>query len=166
MSAPSNSIAAFGQHSSSICVISPHFVHLPKGTCFDGIPLSIPSFSKIKPVTFVVICNFSYRNFSYMLESEFEKLAIIEIESEGIEVFKTPKFSDRKHRQRDKDLGAPDLWLFYRDRTTCLELKAEKGRQSDEQKRFEARMRRVGIPYYIAYDLDDVDNVIIAVKSL
>lgn len=101
-----------------------------------------------------------------LLESELEKMAIEEIESHGMDVFKTPKFSDRKHAQRKKDKGAPDLWVFFRGRSIALEMKSEDGRQSDEQKAFEARMRRQSIPYFIAYSLDDVDNVIRAIKQL
>jgi hypothetical protein len=101
-----------------------------------------------------------------ILESAIERLAIEEIEANGIDVFKTPKFSDRKHAQRKKDKGAPDLWLFHMGRCVALEMKSESGRQSDEQKAFEERMRRQKIPYFLAYNLDDVDNVIKAVKLL
>ncbi len=101
-----------------------------------------------------------------LLEKEIEKLAILEIEAAGMGVFKTPKFSDRKHSQRKEDLGAPDLWIFHGGRTFALEMKAHGGQQSDVQKTFEAKMKRHGILYFIAYSLDDVDNVIRAIRAL
>lgn len=101
-----------------------------------------------------------------LLEKEIEKLAIEEIEAAGMAVFKTPKFSDRKHQQRKVDLGAPDLWIFYKGKCVALEMKALHGQQSDVQKAFQERMRVQGIPYYIARSLDDVDNIIRAIRQL
>lgn len=52
--------------------------------------------------------------------------------------------------------GVPDMEFHYRGRAMCVELKAEKGRLSPEQKALHARLKAAGTPVAVCRSLDDV----------
>lgn len=52
--------------------------------------------------------------------------------------------------------GVPDLWLFYRNKTFAIELKAGRGRHSADQILMQARLVRAGVLFGEARSLDDV----------
>lgn len=58
--------------------------------------------------------------------------------------------------------GVGDWLIFTRDgRRFCLELKIRKGRQSDEQEKFQVAWERCGGIYEIARTLDEIDSFIL-----
>lgn len=55
--------------------------------------------------------------------------------------------------------GFPDLFFFHADRSgtmICIEVKTEKGRQSAEQKQWQAQLKAYGIECFVARSVDDV----------
>lgn len=51
--------------------------------------------------------------------------------------------------------GAPDLMFMLPDGSAaCLEIKTKTGRQSPEQRAFEARCLNIGVPYQVVHSLD------------
>ena len=56
--------------------------------------------------------------------------------------------------------GASDLIIGYRGKMYCLEVKNEKGRQSDNQKNFEAWCADCCIPYVLVRSVDDVHEAL------
>ena len=52
--------------------------------------------------------------------------------------------------------GFPDLAFFYKNVFGFIEVKSEKGKQSDEQKRFEQLCKDSGIIYILARSVEDV----------
>jgi hypothetical protein len=50
--------------------------------------------------------------------------------------------------------GVSDLVIGHRGRMYCMELKSQRGRQSDNQKIFEAWARSCGVPYEIVRSLN------------
>lgn len=55
--------------------------------------------------------------------------------------------------------GFPDIMVLWQGYPVFLEIKAPKGRQSPEQKEFQADCEKQGIEYHIIKSLDDVINV-------
>ena len=56
--------------------------------------------------------------------------------------------------------GFPDLTVFYKAKLYFIEVKGEKGKQSDEQKLFEQEAIKAGITYILARDVEDVSKVL------
>lgn len=52
--------------------------------------------------------------------------------------------------------GVPDMEFHYRGRALCVELKAERGRLSPEQRVLHARLKAAGTPVAVCRSLDDV----------
>ena len=56
--------------------------------------------------------------------------------------------------------GVADLLFMYQSRTLCLELKTEKGMQSDKQKAWQKTIKEQGFNYYIIRSLSLFQDVI------
>ncbi len=56
--------------------------------------------------------------------------------------------------------GVSDLVIGCRGKMYCLEVKNEKGKQSDRQKNFEAWCTECGIPYVLVSSVDDVQKTL------
>jgi hypothetical protein len=57
--------------------------------------------------------------------------------------------------------GAADLLLTFGDQRFCwIEVKAEKGTQSDKQKAFEKKQKEIGNSYYVVKSLEDFIDVL------
>ena len=56
--------------------------------------------------------------------------------------------------------GVSDLVLGHNGKMYCLEVKNEKGRQSDRQKNFENWCADCGIPYVLVRSVDDVHEAL------
>jgi hypothetical protein len=52
--------------------------------------------------------------------------------------------------------GVPDLWIFYRNKTFAIELKAKRGRHSNEQIFMQVRLERAGVLFAESRSLEDV----------
>lgn len=76
------------------------------------------------------------------------------------------------------EVGSPDIWLVCKGRLIGVECKTEqikckgdkqytyKGRQSKEQKSYQAMIERVGVTYVLAYDLPEVEEAVRDVSAL
>jgi hypothetical protein len=70
-------------------------------------------------------------------------------------------------RQEGMRAGVADLCLMLPfGRCAWLEMKANKGRQSTEQKGFEARCQRLGHPYAVAKSFDEAVEFLSKVGAL
>ena len=56
--------------------------------------------------------------------------------------------------------GASDLVLVLREKVVFMEVKTEKGRQSESQKRFQVVVERLGHVYKIVRSVRDVEEVL------
>jgi hypothetical protein len=56
--------------------------------------------------------------------------------------------------------GVSDLVVLLPSRIVFIEVKTATGRQSEHQKRFEARVKELGFEYYVVRSVDDVANVL------
>ena len=54
------------------------------------------------------------------------------------------------------NVGAPDIFAYRSEKLLGIECKTEKGVQSDEQKEWQARIKKAGGVYILARSLDDV----------
>ena len=55
--------------------------------------------------------------------------------------------------------GFPDIIVFWNGFPVCLEIKAPKGKQSPDQKDFQADCEKQGIEYHLIKSLDDVIKI-------
>lgn len=56
--------------------------------------------------------------------------------------------------------GFPDIIVFMNSRTIGLEIKTPTGRQSEEQKIMEQKMKEQGVEYYVVKSLEEVKKII------
>lgn len=56
--------------------------------------------------------------------------------------------------------GVSDLVVILPSRIVFLEVKTATGRQSEHQRRFEARVKELGFEYYVVRSVDDVSKVL------
>ena len=56
--------------------------------------------------------------------------------------------------------GVSDLIILQQNKTLFIELKIEKGVQSDKQKEFEERVKSLGFNYYIVRSLEEFKTII------
>lgn len=54
-----------------------------------------------------------------------------------------------KFKRMGMRAGVSDIILLTKDKTVCIELKTEKGRQEETQKKFQENMENLGIDYHI-----------------
>jgi len=57
-------------------------------------------------------------------------------------------------------LGSPDIFAMHKGVCYGIEVKAEKGRQSDAQKEFQVRLEAAGGVYVLARGIDEVEKAI------
>jgi len=55
-------------------------------------------------------------------------------------------------------VGSPDIIVIFKGQYIGIEVKGLKGKQSDNQKVFQARLEAAGGKYILAYTLEDVIN--------
>lgn len=53
--------------------------------------------------------------------------------------------------------GVADLVILLKNRTIFIEVKTEKGKQSDKQKDFENKVKSLGFEYYLWRSLEDAE---------
>lgn len=63
-----------------------------------------------------------------------------------------------KHFYRFGAVGSPDIVFVVNGQYAGIEVKASKGRQSDNQKEFQRQLEAAGGRYILAHSLDDVVN--------
>lgn len=63
------------------------------------------------------------------------------------------------HRKMGYIKGQPDLIVMKKGRIWCLELKSEKGRQSKEQKDFQAVCAENFVSYLVIRKFDDIKQI-------
>ena len=56
--------------------------------------------------------------------------------------------------------GVSDLIVLLPNRIIFLEVKTDKGRQSDNQKRFQKKVESLGFEYYVVRSVDEVENIV------
>jgi hypothetical protein len=66
----------------------------------------------------------------------------------------------RKHANPFVGKGCPDLVLILDSLFVGIEIKSEKGRQSEDQKAFEERCKAAGGFYFIARSVEDVAEIL------
>ena len=75
----------------------------------------------------------------------------------------TPVFDSNRGQYRRMPkyamYGIPDIILIYQGNFIGLEVKGKRGQQSDNQKEFERRCKRVGGYYYVVRSLEDVKEL-------
>ena len=57
-------------------------------------------------------------------------------------------------------VGAPDIVCVINGQYVGIEVKAPKGRQSENQKEFQAQLEVAGGKYILAYSIDDVERAL------
>lgn len=55
-------------------------------------------------------------------------------------------------------LGSPDIVCVISGQFVGIEVKAPKGKQSDNQKEFQRQLEEAGGKYILAYSIDDVER--------
>jgi hypothetical protein len=66
----------------------------------------------------------------------------------------------QKYRAMGLRPGVSDLVVLLPSRIVFIEVKTATGRQSENQKRFEALVTSLGFEYYVVRSVDDVSNVL------
>lgn len=64
------------------------------------------------------------------------------------------------HKRMGYMKGQPDMIIMKNGKVWCLELKAQKGRQSKEQKQYQQLCKENNIPYIVVKDVEDLNKVI------
>ena len=99
------------------------------------------------------------------------RLHILAIETDVMDSLKFLDSQNRRfafinyHKAMGYVKGQPDLILFLPKRIVCVELKSDKGKQSKEQKDFEAKLKTLGLEYYIWRSVDDAKNFVDTMKQ-
>lgn len=102
-----------------------------------------------------------------LLESEIEKEVISYWRSVGLFAWKVPKIKTKgKRKLNGEDNGCPDVFIFHKGRSIAIENKTQSGRQSEDQIKFESRLRTQGILYFICRSLEDARNIHRAILEL
>ena len=90
------------------------------------------------------------------------------LQSRGIYFFSVPNEAAAENKIRQMQLvsmglrsGVSDLIMLYPKRSlTFLEVKTQKGKQSDKQKKFESRVCEHGFKYYVVRSVEDVAEIL------
>ncbi len=61
---------------------------------------------------------------------------------------------------KNSKLGSPDIICCFRGKFVGLEVKGDKGVQTNEQKEFQKKLEQVGGEYHVVKSLDDVKKII------
>lgn len=56
--------------------------------------------------------------------------------------------------------GLPDVWIFYKGRAYCMELKAGRGRLSDEQVACTRQLSQAGVSTWAARTIEDAQEAL------
>lgn len=78
-------------------------------------------------------------------------------------IFSVPNESTTsQHRQHNTGLlrGVSDLIVIHKGKCLFIEVKTEKGAQSDYQKEFESRIKQNGFEYYLVRSLEQFKSII------
>jgi hypothetical protein len=99
-----------------------------------------------------------------MLEKDIQLQIIHYLKARGAVVGKTKTMGVKRGRSFCFDpytfRGFPDLCVFIKHKFYFIEVKAEKGVQSPEQKEFQRLAEDAGLTYILARSLDDVINAL------
>jgi len=99
-----------------------------------------------------------------MLEKDIQLQIIHYLKARGAVVGKTKTMGVKRGRSFCFDpytfRGFPDLCVFIKRKFYFIEVKAEKGVQSPEQKEFQQLAEDSGLTYILARSLDDVISVL------
>lgn len=89
-------------------------------------------------------------------------LVVMQIDNQGVFSATTRRF--KKKRKNTRNLffvGIPDLVIFHRVYgVICVEVKTNVGRQSPEQKDFEASINQLGFKYAVVRSIGDVQELL------
>lgn len=107
-------------------------------------------------------------------ESQIELAICHLLKSRGVFFWKQPNagYYDasqkrfRRHSNPFVALGVPDLICIIKGRFVAFEVKTRVGRQSDNQKEFEQRVRRAEGLYYVVRSIDDVVMILQSLKGI
>jgi hypothetical protein len=56
--------------------------------------------------------------------------------------------------------GVSDMVLIFQDHLVFVEVKDEKGKQSDAQRKFEEKVNELGFEYFLVKSVEDVQKVV------
>jgi hypothetical protein len=70
------------------------------------------------------------------------------------------EYKGRTRSMRFGALGSPDIFAMHKGVCYGIEVKGEKGKQSDAQKEFQVRFEAAGGMYILAKGIDEVERVI------
>ena len=99
---------------------------------------------------------FTYYNNNYCLKNHNPRHIIFAVPNGGTRNILEAK----KFKATGLLSGVSDLIIVQPNRNIFLELKIEKGIQSDNQKDFETRIKFLGFEYYICRSLEQFKNII------
>ena len=95
------------------------------------------------------------------LEDNIQRAIVRYLRLKGILVFAVPNGGSRNAREAHNLklsgvlAGVSDLVILMQNRAVFVELKTDKGRQSDNQKKFQQDVEKLGFEYYIWRSIDD-----------
>ena len=98
------------------------------------------------------------------LEDNLQRAIVRYLRLKGILVFHIPNGGSRNAREAHNLklsgvlAGVSDLVILMQNRAVFVELKTDKGRQSDNQKKFQQDVEALGFEYLIWRSLDDCIN--------
>lgn len=97
-------------------------------------------------------------------ESELQKQILSyvdEINDPSFKVFRmhTQGVKQTRGFTKNPNKGMADLLILYEGKAIWVELKAKKGVQSEDQKKFQETVLNTGCPYFICKDFDNFLNV-------
>lgn len=107
-----------------------------------------------------------------MKESDLQKAIVEYLELMGVYFFainnemagggKSAKIRMAHFKAMGLRAGASDLVLVLREKVVFMEVKTEKGRQSESQKRFQMVVESLGHRYEVARSVYDVERVLVS----
>ena len=102
-----------------------------------------------------------------MTESKIQYDICQYLQSKGIFAFSVPNELAGKDPRRMRHFvamglrsGVSDLIVLLPNRIIFLEVKTDKGRQSDNQKRFQKKVESLGFEYYVVRSVDEVEKIV------
>jgi hypothetical protein len=101
----------------------------------------------------------------YLIHYVLTKCNILHFETDVMDALKyfgnnqTARFAFiNHHKKMGYCVGQPDMVVCRGGKVYFVELKTRTGRQSDEQKKFQAKAEAMGIPYLIWRNLEDCEK--------
>ena len=106
------------------------------------------------------------------IEDSIQRMVVNYLRINGVFVFAVPNGGTRRNAKEGHNLklsgvtaGVSDLIILLPKRVVFVEMKTKEGRQTESQKAFETKVKKLGFEYYVWRDINDAQKFLINYKN-